>query len=153
MQSSAVNMPSSQCCAKTRFFSPPSGCKLVEISRNYYNSYRREAGGTNDPADCPLITAKSGHSFSCETAKPKNELGDIGEIICIYKTWLYGLPPASECPRTRRQERGSRGRPCGAPAPARLCQGRSHNTVQRFPELLPRPGGWETDLCLCGSAL
>lgn len=55
MQSSALNMPSAQCYAKTRVFSPSSGCKLVEISRNYNNSYRRETGATNNPADC-LIT-------------------------------------------------------------------------------------------------
>lgn len=84
-QSSALNMPSAQCYAKTRVFSPSSCCKLVEIARSYNNSYRRETGRSKNPADCPLITAKSGHSFSYETTKPKNELGDVGEIICIYK--------------------------------------------------------------------
>lgn len=41
----------------------------------------REAGGINNPlANCPLITAKSGHSFSKEKGKPKNEPDDTGEI-------------------------------------------------------------------------
>lgn len=82
-------MPSAQCYAKTRVFSPSSRCKLVEIARNYNNSYRRQAGRSKNPVDCPLITAKSGHSFSYETTKRKNELGDVGEIICIYKIRFY----------------------------------------------------------------
>lgn len=41
----------------------------------------REAGVTDEPsANCPLITAKSQHSFSYEKEEPKNELDDFGEV-------------------------------------------------------------------------
>lgn len=41
----------------------------------------REAGVTDEPlGNCPLITAKSGYSFSYEKEKPKNKLDDFGEV-------------------------------------------------------------------------
>lgn len=56
----------------------------------------REAGGTNEPlANCPLITAKSRHSFIYEKAKPKTELGDFGEIKPGFANADYKLKPAS----------------------------------------------------------